>query len=70
MTVTCQLTILSDANKISEELLKLEDIIADVVIVPTSSIRHALQIKLKHELEQDELIQLGALIGRIDSNNI
>jgi iron only hydrogenase large subunit-like protein len=70
MTVTCQLTILSDANKISEELLKLEDIITSVVIVPTSSTRHALQIELKYELEQDELIQLGALIGRIDCNNV
>ena len=70
MTVTCQLTVLSNSKRIAEKLLEIGDIIANVTIVNESIMRDTLKIELKQELEQDELIMLGALIGRIDSNNI
>ena len=70
MTVTCQLTVLSNGKKVAEKLLELGDIIANVTVVNESIARDTLKIELKQELQHDELIQLGALIGRIDSNNV
>jgi hypothetical protein len=70
MTVTCQLTVLSNGNRIAKKLLELGDIIANVTVVNESIMRDTLKIELKQELEHDELIMLGALIGRIDSNNV
>lgn len=72
MTVTCQLTVLSNGKKVAEKLLELGDTIAiaNVTVVNESIMRDTLKIELKQELEHDELIMLGALIGRIDSNNV
>jgi hypothetical protein len=72
MTVTCQLTVLSNGKKVAEKLLELKDIlaIANVTVVNELIARDALKIELTQEFKQEELIQLGALIGRIDSNNV
>lgn len=70
MKVTCQLTVVSNSEKVAKELIKIEELIADVKIVHVSFLKDALEIELKQELEQDELIMLGALIGRIDACNV
>lgn len=72
MTVTCQLTVLSNGKKVAEKLLELKDSLAitNVTVVNESIARDTLKIELTQEFKHEELIQLGALIGRIDSNNV